>query len=247
MTLLANERIDQLSQFDRKIIQSDDTFSLSTDALFLAYFARVRKTKKQKIVDFCSGNGAIPLILSAMTDAPIEAIEIQPELADMARRSVALNHLEEQITIHTGNIKSATSLVKPESVNVITCNPPYFKVYPDSWINPNDKKALARHEIAMTLEDIFKQSQALLKERGRLVLVHRPERLTEMIQAGLKYRLIPKRLRFVHPKPDKPANTLLIDFMKQGQEKGLQVLPPLYVYTKDNVYTEEVKAYLHQG
>lgn len=239
-----NERIDQMIQFDRQIIQSDDTFALSTDTLFLAYFARVRRRSKQKIVDFCSGNGALPLLLSSWTAAPIFGVEIQEDLADMSRRSVQLNGLGEQIQIITANIRVIENYFQRESMDLITCNPPYFKVYPDSWINPNDKKALARHELTMTLEDIFAKAFYLLKDRGRLCVVHRPERLTELIVNGSKYHLVPKRIRLVYPKPNKSSNMVLIDFIKNGKEKGLDILPPLYVYQEDGSYSLEVQSYL---
>ena len=239
--LHSNERFDRLIPQQLDIIQSTGAFTFSIDALLLGNFARIRPKKRQLIVDFCSGNGVLPSLLSDKTEAPIHGIELQEEVADMARRSVQHNHLDDQITIHTANIQTANKLFAKDAVDVITCNPPYFKLYEESRLNPNDKKALARHEIAMTLEDIFIQAKYLLRGKGKLYLVHRPERLSELIVAGKSRQLILKRLQFIYPKPGEPAKTVLLEFMKNGQDKGLIVLPPFYTQTVDDNYSEEAR------
>lgn len=245
MELLPGERVDRLIPQALDIIQAKDAFMFSIDALLLADFANIRPKRRQQIVDFCSGNGVLPLLLAKKTDAPIAGIEIQAEMADMARRSIAGNQLEDQLTIHTANIQEAHTLFQKDTVDVITCNPPYFKLYEESRLNPSDRKALARHEIAMTLEDVFVQARHLLRGKGKLYVVHRPERLSELIVLGQQYQLILKRLQFIYPKPGQPAKTILLEFMKNGQEKGLVVLPPFYTQTIDDEYTPEARRIIY--
>lgn len=239
------ERIDFLGKKPLKIIQSKAYFAFSTDTLFLVDFMKVRSDNRHVIVDFCTGNGVVPLLLSERTSAQLYGIEIQTKIADLARRSVKLNQLEEQITIIEDNIRNAGQHFNINSIDVISCNPPYFKRYQSSSINPNDHKALARHELAMVVEDIFYQASRLLRGKGKLFLVHRPERLNELIVLGEKYHLALKRLRFVHPKRSTEANTVLVEFHKEGQMKGLKVLPPLIAHDEDNQYSEEVKRILY--
>lgn len=241
-TQATTERIDYLPGQALKIIQSDDTFALSTDTMFLGHFAHVRAPKHQRVLDFCTGTGALPLLLSTKTAGQIEGIELQPKLADMARRSVALNGLSERIQIRTGNITQAKTWYPINSIDLITCNPPYFKRYPNSTMNPNSQKALARHEVAMTLEDVFDQAKVLLRDKGKLCLVHRPERLSEMQALGRAYGFSLKRLALIYPRSGANANTVLVEFMKHGKESGLTILPPIIVYDEDNHYTPETQA-----
>lgn len=245
MELKANERIDRLIPQKLNILQTDDTFSFSLDAILLADFAAVRPKANQHIVDFCSGNGVIPLLISAKTDASITGVEIQAEVAEMAKRSVQLNELEEQITIRHANIIDAGDIFKKDSIDVVTCNPPYFKVYPESRINPNEAKALARHEITMTAEDIFSNAYYILRQRGKLYIVHRPERLSELIVLGSKYKMTLKRLQFIYPKSGRNAKTILLEFMKNGHEKGLNILPPMYTQEENGEYTSEMRRLIY--
>lgn len=243
--LLSNERIDHLIPQELEIIQSSDTFMFSIDALLLAYFTKINTRKTKRVVDFCTGNGVIPLLLSQKTQAPIFGIEIQDRIADMARRSVELNHLSKQVTIYTNNIKAVDTYFDKHTVDVITCNPPYFKVYEDSWMNPNDHKAIARHEITMTVSDIFANAFYLLRGKGKLFMVHRPERLSELIVTGSKYHMTLKRMQFIYPKPETPAKTVLLEFMKEGQEKGMIIDPPFYTQTEANTYSDEAKRIIY--
>ncbi|MCZ0717903.1 tRNA1(Val) (adenine(37)-N6)-methyltransferase [Aerococcus kribbianus] len=245
LDLHPHERLDRLIPQKLDIIQSTEAFTFSIDALLLANFAKIRMKKRQVIVDFCSGNGVIPLLLSAKTEAPIQGLEIQADLADMARRSVVHNHLQQQIKILTADIKDAKRYFSKDSVDVITCNPPYFKRYDESRLNPNDRKAIARHEILMTQEDIFKQAKYILRGKGKLYMVHRPERLSELIVLGHRYQLTLKRLQFVYPKFGQPAKTILLEFMKNGQEKGLVIQPPFYTQTESDDYSEEAKKIIY--
>ncbi|MDO4679940.1 MAG: tRNA1(Val) (adenine(37)-N6)-methyltransferase [Aerococcus sp.] len=236
------ERIDYLPGLELKIIQSDDTFALSTDTMFLGHFTHVRVPENQRVLDFCTGTGALPLLLSTKTRGHIEGIEIQPKLAEMARRSIALNHLTDQIEIKTGNITEAKDWYPINSIDVITCNPPYFKRYPNSTVNPNSQKALARHEIMMTLADVFDQAKVLLRDKGKLCLVHRPERLSEMQSLAQANGFSLKRLQIIYPRSGADANTILVEFMKHGKDNGLKILPPIIVYDEGTQYTEQTQA-----
>ncbi len=245
VTLLDGERFDALIPQALEIIQSDLTFSFSVDAILLAHFAQVSSSRIKQIADFCTGNGVIPLLLSAKTTAHIHGIEIQPQVADMAARSVTHNGLNEQITIHNMDLKAVNTVFAKDSMDIVTCNPPYFKRYEQSKVNLLDAKTLARHEVAMTAEDIFQQAQFVLRNRGKLYIVHRPERLSELIVLGNKYRLTLKKLQFIYPKPGKEAKTILLEFMKDGHDKGLRVLPPFYTQTAEDTYTPEMRRLIY--
>lgn len=237
---MQNERIDQLYSQNVKIIQSPDVFSFSLDAVLLADFAKVVTSPKGKIVDLCAGNGAVGLFISRKTKAHIDMIEIQPRLADMAQRSVALNHLENQITVHTMDIADAFKVIAKDSIDSITCNPPYFANLDTSKKNPNPYLAIARHEIKTNFDTVARIASGLLKYNGKLFLVHRPDRLTELLMTLSKYQLTPKVLRFILPRQDKEANMVLIEAIKAGKLGGLRVLPELVVYNGKN-YTSEVQ------
>lgn len=242
--LLQNsERIDQLTAQGIKIIQSPDVFSFSLDAVLLAHFASI--PKKGLIVDFCAGNGAIALFLTPRTKASIIGIEIQEKLADMGKRSVELNGLNDQVLIKHLDIKNVLSELKSDSVDFITCNPPYFKEQPNSKKNPNPYYAIARHEIHLQLDDVFQSASKLLKMNGKIAMVHRPDRLIDILDSMRRHRIAPKKIQFVYPKHKKEANTILIEGIKDGKTDGLKILPPLFVYGEDNEYLPEIKAMLH--
>lgn len=242
VVLYENERIDQLYSEGVQIIQSQEVFSFSLDAVLLAHFTNVPKSGK--IVDLCAGNGAIGLFLSQKTQAKITSIEIQERLADMARRSVALNQLTEQMDILTLPLQQGKQVIPADSVDLVTCNPPYFKELPTSTKNPNPHLAIARHEIETTLEEVIKEASRQLKMMGKFSMVHRPDRLLEIIDLMNRYKIAPKRIQFVYPKQHKEANILLIEGIRHGKE-GLKILPPLYVYGEDNQYLPEVKQILY--
>lgn len=236
------ERIDQLYADDIKIIQSPDVFSYSLDAVLLANFAHL--PKRGKIVDLCAGNGAVGLFMSKKTQAHITGIEIQDRLADMGRRSIALNNLTEQLQMETLDLAAATTIIKKDSVDLVTCNPPYFKDIPTSTANPNPHLAIARHEIKTTLDGVIKEAANLLKFNGKLALVHRPERFLDIIETMKKYQIIPKRVQFVYPKTGKEANTVLVEGIRSGKPDGLKILPPLVVYDEQGNYQKQVKEML---
>lgn len=238
-----SERVDQLFNGGVKIIQSDTVFSFSLDAVLLADFAHV--TKKTRLVDLCAGNGAVGLFLSRYTQQQIDLVEIQAKLADMAQRSVALNQLTDQVIVHNLDLKEAPQKIGADFADVVTCNPPYFADRPDSVKNPNPHYAIARHELKTTLNQVLNTSSCLLKTNGHLYMVHRPERLDEIIVALQQNRFALKQLRFVYPKADREANMVLIDAIKDGRPNGVRILPPLTVYTADNQYRPEVQKILY--
>ena len=220
--LLSGERIDQLYADDIQIIQSKEVFSFSIDAVLLANFPQL--PKKGKIVDLCAGNGAVGLFVSRKTAAKIDQIELQPRLADMGQRSILLNKLEKQVTMYERDLKQATEVIKKDSVDLVLCNPPYFKERPTSQKNPNPHLAIARHEIHTSLQEVV---------------------TVDILHAMENANIAPKKARFVYPKPGKEANVLLIEGIKQGKKDGFRVLPPLFTYNEKNEYEAEMKAMLY--
>jgi len=236
--LLESERLDYLLTNDLKIIQSREVFSFSMDAVLLAKFASL-PFKKGRIMDLCTGNGVIPLLLSTRTEAQIEAVEIQERLYDMANRSVRLNQLQQRINIHHMDLKEAPQRIGHGLFDVVTCNPPYMATTTGVH-HQNEHYAIARHEIMCCLEDVIRVSAQLLRPGGRASFVHRPNRLMDILSLMRQHKLEPKRVRFVHPKQDKDANMILVEGMKDAQP-DLKLLPPLIVYNERNEYTSELK------
>lgn len=231
------ERIDELQRNGYQIIQNPQKFCFGMDAVLLSGFARVKK--EEEVLDIGTGTGIIPILLEAKTDGRhFTGLEIQPESADMARRSVALNHLEEKIEIVTGDICKADQLFKPASLNVITTNPPYM-IGKHGLSCDTDAKAIARHEVCCTLEDILMQSARMLKPGGRFYMVHRPFRLAEIMSRMVEYRLEPKRMKLVYPYVDREPNMVLIEGVRGGNSR-ITVEKPLIVYKEPGVYTDEI-------
>jgi tRNA1(Val) A37 N6-methylase TrmN6 len=244
MVFLNNdERLDYLLGENLRIIQSPSVFAFSLDAVLLAKFAYV-PIRKGNIIDLCTGNGIIPLLLSTRTKANISCVEIQDRLYDMALRSIEYNHLNEQLTIIHGDINVVAKDLGNGKYDAVTCNPPYFKTPNSDEINVNEHFAIARHEIYCTLEDVIRVSSQLLKQGGKASFVHRPGRVVDIITLMRKHRLEPKRLQFVYPKYGKESNTILIEGIKDGNP-DLKVLPPLIVYTDKNEYTKELRNILY--
>jgi tRNA1(Val) A37 N6-methylase TrmN6 len=238
-----DERLDYLLAEQLRIIQSPSVFSFSLDAVLLAKFSYV-PTKQGKIVDLCTGNGVIPLFLSARTKATIIGVELQERLADMAKRSVQFNNLQEQIEIIEGDVKIIPNQLGIEKYDVVTCNPPYFLAHEASDKNLKEHLAIARHELHLSLDEAVQSASRLLKQGGKAAFVHRPGRFLDLVTAMRANRLEPKRVRFVHSKIGKEANTLLIEGIKDGKP-DLKIHPPLYVYNESGEYTEEVRAMLY--
>ena len=229
---------DLLGRPALEIYQDTDGFNFSIDTMLLADFVTVT-TRTKKICDLCSGNAPIPLYLTLRTSAHITGVEIQKDSYDLAIKSIEENHLENQITMVLDNLIGVSSKIGKNCYEVVTCNPPFFKVG-DNNINPNDKKAIARHEVLATLDDIVKEAASLLNSKGRFAMVHRPDRLLEIIEVFKKYHIEPKRLRFCYPKLGSPCNHILIEGIKDGSSGGLVILPPLIVYDENNRWTKEV-------
>lgn len=207
------------------------------DAVLLSGFAQVKKD--ERALDLGTGTGIIPLLLSAKTEGiHFTGLEIQEESADMARRSVALNGLEEKIEIVTGDIKDASARFGASSFDVITTNPPYM-IGDHGLKNDNEAKTIARHEILCDLEDVLRESSRILKTHGRFYMVHRPFRLAEILGKMSEYRLEPKRMRLVYPYIDKEPNMVLIEGLKDGRAR-MTVEKPLIVYREPGVYMPEI-------
>lgn len=232
------EVVNDLLNYDNiKIVQNSDWFSFSLDSVLLANFVHVNN--KMRIMDFCCGNAPIPLILSTKTNSKITGVEIQKEVFSLAIKSVRLNNKEKQIEIINEDVKNLHNIYETDSFDLITCNPPYFKYKNSSNINNNNTKALARHELTLTLEDVFKTAKKILKNNGKLAMVHRTERLIDIICLMRKYNLEPKRIRIIQPFSNSNSNLVLIEASKNGNA-GLKIESNLIVHDENNNYTEEV-------
>ena len=233
----ADERLDDLQIKGYKIIQHPDKFCFGMDAVLLSGFAKVNEG--EKALDLGTGTGILPILLEAKNEGShYTGLEIQAESVEMARRSVLYNDLQDKIDIIEGDIKEASSIFGKASMNVVTSNPPYMTNH-HGLKNPNDAKAIARHELLCTLEDVVRETAAVLKPKGRCYFVHRPSRLVEIFEAMRKYKLEPKRMRLVYPYVNKEPNMVLIEGVRGGGSQ-LTVEPPLIVYEAPGVYTDEI-------
>lgn len=223
------------------IFQDTDSFSFSLDSVLLPNFITINKNIKE-VLDIGCGNAPIPLILSTKTDANITGIEIQEKIANLAKKSVAINNLENKIKIFNADIKDYALGIESDYYDIITCNPPFFKVAEGSNFNEKDAKTIARHEVTLNLEDILMISRKLLKNNGILGIVHRPDRLVEILCMMKKYNIEPKKIRFVYPKEGMEANILLVEGKKNGKP-GIKILSPLIAHEKNGEYTKEVLKY----
>ncbi|MDF2540975.1 MAG: hypothetical protein K0S47_693 [Herbinix sp.] len=235
--LLPGERIDDLHRNQYQIIQNTKKFCFGMDAVLLSGYAKV--LPGEKVLDLGTGTGIIPILLEAKTKGEhFTGLELQEESADMARRSVALNNLEDKVDIIVGDIKEASKLFGVASFDVVTSNPPYMN-HSHGIVNPDLPKAIARHELFCTLEDVIREAARVLKQNGRFYLVHRPFRLVEIINTLSTYKLEAKRMKLVCPYVDKEPNMVLLECIK-GAKSMLKVEAPLIVYKEPNVYTDEI-------
>ncbi len=235
--LKENERIDELQRNGYQIIQNPEKFCFGMDAVLLSGFARAKEGSL--VLDMGTGTGIIPILMEAKTQAAhLTGLEIQEESADMARRSVLLNNLSDKIDIVTGDIKEAGKLFGAASFDVVTCNPPYM-IGQHGLTNPDAPKAIARHEILCTLEDVISQAAKVLKPGGHFYMVHRPFRLAEIMTTLSQYKLEPKRMQLVYPYVDKEPNMVLIEAARGGRPR-MTVEKPLIVYKEPGVYTDEI-------
>lgn len=226
------------------IIQDTDMFNFSLDSVLLPNFVTINK-KTKKILDIGSGNAPIPLILSTLTDAQIMAVEIQKDVYELGKESIKINKLENRIDFINADINELYKEIDTETFDVITCNPPYFKVNESSNLNDSEYKTIARHEIKLDLEKLFKIAKKLLKNKGNIAIVHRPERLSDIVSEMKKNNIEPKRIQFVYPSINSEANILLIEGTKNGNH-GVKILPPLISHKQNGEYTEQVKQFFEK-
>ena len=233
------EKLNDLLYYNNlKIYQNSEMFEFSLDSVLLPNFVTLNK-KCKKILDIGCGNAPIPLILSTKTNAKIIGVEIQKKSYELAKRNIELNHLESQIDIIHQDIKEFNKNLESDIFDTIVYNPPFFKTSELSRTNLNDEKTIARHEVSLTLNDLFHVAKKLLKNNGNIAIVHRPERLMEILFQMKENNIEPKRIRFVYPFTSKDANILLIEGTKNGNP-GLKVLPPLYTHNVDGSYTDDI-------
>lgn len=230
------ERVDDLHRNGYMLIQDPKRFCFGVDAVLLSGFATAKKG--DKILDLGTGTGVIPILMSAKTKAEhFSALEIQPESAEMAKRSVMLNDLQDKIDIIEGDIKKAAEIFKPSSFDVITTNPPYMN-FEGGLKNSYDPKTIARHEVLCSLDDVAFAAQRLLKFGGKFFMVHRPHRLTDIMCVLREHKLEPKRIRFVQPYADREPNMVLVEAVRSGKPM-IKVMPTLVIYNSDGTYTQE--------
>lgn len=236
--LSEGERLDDLQLNNCQIIQNPEKFCFGMDAVLLSGFAKIKKG--ETVLDMGTGTGILPILLAAKTEGrSFTGLELQAESADMARRSVSLNSMQDRIDIVDGDIKEASHIFGAASYDVVVTNPPYMNEN-HGIINPDAPKAIARHEIKCNLEDVIGQAAKVLKVNGRLYMVHRPFRLVDIMELMVKYKLEPKKLRMVYPYADREPSMVLVEAIKGGKRR-LTVEKPLIIYNENREYTEEIK------
>lgn len=226
-----------LAHKNMKIIQRKDMFNFSLDTVLLANFCTINKNVKT-IVDFGTNNAAIPLLLSRRTDKRIVGVEIQKEAYELAIKNIELNRLQHQIEVIHDDIKEYVN--HSDKAQLVVCNPPFFKVDEDSNVNDNEYLKIARHEIKITLEEIIRSAAKVLDNKGRFAIVHRPDRMIEILNRMQSYQIEPKRIRFVYPKVGRGSHVLLVEGMYKGNH-GIKIEPPLYAHNQDGSYSDEVR------
>lgn len=242
--LQENERIDDLQCQGRRLIQNKEIFCFGVDAVLLANYAKA--STGERCMDLCTGNGIIPVLMEAKTKGQhFDGLEIQALSAELAERNVCLNHAQDRIRIIQGDVKNITKLCKPSGYEVVTVNPPYITEH-HGLINPSEPKAIARHEVLCSLEDVIQAAAFLLNDHGRFYMVHRPQRLVEIFVLCRKYGLEPKQMTLVHPYAGKNANMVLIEAVYKGGQQ-LTVGRPLIVYSNGGAYTEDFCQFAGNG
>lgn len=242
--LKENERIDDLQYKGLKIIQKENTFRFGLDAVLVSNFADVKKN--DCVIDLGTGTGIISILIAGKTEAKcITGIEIQEDMADMAKRSVTLNNLYGRVKIVCGDLRKSAEIFGTSQFDVVVTNPPYMNVG-GGLLNPNETKAISRHEILCSLEDVINVSDKILKPMGQFAMVHRPDRLVDIIWLMRKYSIEPKYMRFVYPSVYKKANLVLIKGTKQGRPQ-LKMMEPLYVYNEKGKFSDEINKIYGRG
>ena len=231
---------NSLLNFNKVIYQDDDWFKLSMDSVLLANFVTINMGGKN-IIDFACGNAPIPMLLTYRTNAMIYGVEYQKCIYELGVESIKENGLEDKIKLINGDVRNIRDIFNSEFFDIVTCNPPYFKKSDSSHLNDNEVKAIARHEITLNLEDVVKSASYVLKNSGVFAMVHRTERMIEIIEVMKKYRLEPKRIQFIYPKKGKNSDLFLIEGVKNGNV-GLKMLSPIVLHEEGNdEYTDEIK------
>lgn len=233
------EVINDIVGKNLKIYQDDEFFKFSLESVLLPNFVEIRLRDK-KILDLCSGNCPIPLILSKKTNIPIIAVELQKEVYELGLKSIKINNKENQITLLNEDVCNLNNIFSGDTFDVITVNPPYFKNIETSLKNKNDIKTIARHENNLTLSKLLKISSYLLKENGNFYMVHRTERLIEILDELKKYNLTPKTIQFIYPNYNQESKLFMIKASKGGKS-GLKVIDGIYIHNEDGSYRDEIK------
>lgn len=236
--------INDLLGFNMKIVQDTNYFKFSLDSVLLYNFLKLKDNIK--ILDICSGNCPIPLMISTKVKEKIYAVEVQNEVYELGKETIEINNLNNKIELLNMDAKNLTKMFETDTFDLITCNPPYFKTNENTKKNDNKIKTIARHEELITIEDIIKLSRKLLKNNGSLVLVHRPERLSEIIVLMKENNISLKRLQFIYPKENTNSNMVLIEGTKNGNN-ALNVLEPLIVHEEDGEYKDNIKNMFYEG
>lgn len=247
VNLTKNERIDYMYSDNLKIIQDRDAFSFSLDTLLLAAMAKETIKNNSKVADLCSGNCAATMYMAYFNHAKYDAVEIQDEAASQARRSIELNQMENRIQVYQKNVKDAPQFLKKDSYDVIVVNPPYFKVSQDHKVNPDPKKAIARHELLINLEEIIEVASALLKMKGKLYMVHRPERLNEIAYFCIKHDLSIKVVQpFVSHRGDN-CNLIIVEAVKHTASDGLVLKDAIVVHDQNGDFSPKIQTVIRES
>ena len=240
------ERINDLVGYKNlKIVQNNDWFKFSLESVLLPCFVIINKNTNN-VLDLCTGNAPIPLVLSTKTKAKIYGVEIQKDVYELAKKSVDINNLSNQIEIINDDVKNLSNKFESDTFDIITCNPPYFKDVDTSKKNDDIHKIIARHEVNLTMDDISKVVRKLLKNDGKFYLVHRTERFLELTNLLMSYNIMPKRVRFIYPKEDSESNLFMLEAVKNGKV-GLKLESPLYVHNNDGSYKDEILKMFNEG
>ena len=240
------ERINDLVGYKNlKIVQNNDWFKFSLESVLLPCFVIINKNTNN-ILDLCTGNAPIPLVLSTKTKAKIYGVEIQKDVYELAKKSVDINNLSKQIEIINDDVKNISNKFESDTFDIITCNPPYFKDVDTSKKNDDIHKIIARHEVNLNMDDIAKVVRKLLKNDGKFYLVHRTERFLELTNLLMSYNIMPKRVRFIYPKEDSESNLFMLEAVKNGKV-GLKLESPLYVHNNDGSYKDEILKMFNEG
>ena len=230
---------------DMYIVQDPSMFKFSLDSILLPNFVTINQTAKN-ILDIGTGNAPIPLILSTKTKAKIYGVEIQEDVYDLAKKSIDINNLSNQIEIINDDVKNISNKFESDTFDIITCNPPYFKDIDTSKKNDDIHKIIARHEVNLTMEDIVKVVRKLLKNDGKFYLVHRTERFLELTNLLMSNNIMPKRVRFIYPKENSESNLFMLEAVKNGKY-GMKLESPLYVHNDDGLYRDEILKMFNEG